>query len=197
MRIKKLELLEEFQFFSDPNDETSTRIVSEIEFIDEIGDELEKSATTFPEIDSGSARLFHFAYFFHFMAGFWLDSASSVTYFDIYSEYTSLGFEPYEEKIFIKRETSVFDRIIDKLIWDEDETILPRNIDIVFFKKRKDEVSDNFGLTIIRLKCYREIKIPEIGDIFISEFDQIFIVEIGYIYLEHEQSIGIHDHYIE
>lgn len=51
MKIKKLELLQKFQFFSNSDDESAGWMVSEIEFIDEIGDELEESSTAFAEVD--------------------------------------------------------------------------------------------------------------------------------------------------
>lgn len=69
-RIKKLELLEEFQFFSDSDDESSIRIVSEIEFVDEIGDELKESATAFAEVDCRSVHFFELLEFFHFLTRF-------------------------------------------------------------------------------------------------------------------------------
>lgn len=197
MKIKKLELLEKFQFFSDSDDETSGWIVSEVEFIDEIGDELEKSATTFAEVDRRSVHFFEALEFFHFMTRFWLESSSGIGHLDIDREDIPLSFELYMEDILVEWETSVLDRIIDELVWDEDETILPWDIDIVFFEKREDEVSDDFGLTVIGLESDSEVEISEIGDVFIRKIEQIFVVEIGYIYLEHEQSIGIRGHYIE
>lgn len=70
MKIKKLELLEEFQFFSDSDDESSVWIVSEIKFIDEIGDELEESATTLTEVDCRSIHFFELFELFHLVTRF-------------------------------------------------------------------------------------------------------------------------------
>ena len=175
--------LYDFHLLSDSDNQSSIWIVFKIEFVHEVGHELEESTSSFSEVSFESDGCFGFLELFHLATGLGVYSSPGITDFHIDSENTFCCFEVYGEVVFIERKTSILDGIVHELIRDENEAILPWYFDVILLEEKEDEITDDLGLVIVCLENQLQVKTPKIGNVFIDEIDEFTVFQVGDIYL--------------
>ena len=163
--------LYDLHFFANSDDESSIRVVFEVELIHEVRHELEESASPFSEVSFESDGCFGFFELFHLTTGLGIGSSSRIADLHVYREDSICCFEVYGEVVFIEREASVLDGIVHKLIRDEHETVLPWDLDVVLLEEEEDEITDDLRLVVICFENELQIKTPKIDNVFIHEID--------------------------
>ena len=83
--------------------------------------------------------------------------------------------------------TSMFDRVIDQLIRDEDESSPPERMDAVSIKDLSYKVSNNLRLTVIGSKVNRTVNIMNILDLCEDILHSLVIVLMCDIEYHHEK----------